>query len=597
MQQGNETTTPNKFAIAAALQEIGLLIELKGAGHFRARAYRRAARAIADLTTDIGTMVRQHRLMEIKGIGAALAAQIKDLYSTGHSSLLVSLRAELPPGVLELSRILSLKQIEKLHRALGISSIPELKAAAEAGRIREVAGFGIKSEQRILTAIAAYEGRDERILLMHAMRLGQRITEHLETSRLAHVELAGSIRRWQETVSTIRIVAAATRAPSSLIEHFLRFPLITQVESKTRTNCTVKLIEGVRVYLTVATLNRYWVSLHHETGSKPYIEKLQAVAKEKHLNLTNKSLETLGRRRKQLTAESEADIFRYLEMQFIPPELREDAGEIEQALAGKLPEDLVTVADIKGMVHCHTNYSDGKNTIEEMALAAEAMGMRYITITDHSPTAFYAGGVKVDRLKRQWDEIARVQEKVRVKLLRGTESDILRDGALDYPDHILEQFDVIIASIHNRYKMDEDQMTRRLTVAMKNPFFKIWGHALGRLIQRRPPFACRVEEVLDVIAESRAAIEINGDPYRLDMEPRWVKEARKRGIRFVISTDAHSTRDFNNLKFGVGIARRAGVRSARGAQQLNHEQVSEQHPTAVRTASCEVSQPLNKSRR
>src|SRR2546429_3418304 len=196
----------------------------------------------------------------------------------------------------------------------------------------------------------------------------------------------------------------------------------------------------------------------------------------------------------------------------------------------------------------------------DLAHAAQSMGMKYITITDHSPTAFYAGGVKIDQLQRQWEEIERVQEQAKIKILKGTESDILADGSLDYPDWILEQFDVIVASIHSRYKMDEDKMTKRLTAAMRQPVFKIWGHALGRLIQRRPPFDCRVEEILDVIAESRAAIEINGDPYRLDMEPRWLREARKRKCKSVISVAEHSTGALNNLKFGVGIARRAGIR-------------------------------------
>jgi len=198
--------------------------------------------------------------------------------------------------------------------------------------------------------------------------------------------------------------------------------------------------------------------------------------------------------------------------------------------------------------------------VAEMVSAAESMGMKYITITDHSPTAFYANGLKIDRLQRQWEEIDRVQEQTKVRILKGTESDITQDGSLDYPDWILEQFDVIVASIHSRYKMNEDQMTRRIVTAMQQPVFKIWGHALGRLIEKRPPFACRVEEILDRIAESRAAIEINGDPYRLDMEPRWVREARKRKIKFVISTDAHSTGALNNLKYGVGIARRGWVR-------------------------------------
>jgi DNA polymerase (family 10) len=212
------------------------------------------------------------------------------------------------------------------------------------------------------------------------------------------------------------------------------------------------------------------------------------------------------------------------------------------------------------MVHCHTTYSDGKNSVAEMVHAAELMGMKYLTITDHSPTAFYANGVKIDRLQRQWEEIDRVQEQTKVRILKGTESDIIADGSLDYPDWILEQFDVIVASIHSRYKMSEDRMTRRIVTAMRQPVFKIWGHALGRKILERPPFDCRVEEILDVIAESRAAIEVNGDPHRLDMQPHWLRAARRRKIKFVISVDAHSTSAMSYLKYGVGTARRGWLR-------------------------------------
>jgi DNA polymerase (family 10) len=212
------------------------------------------------------------------------------------------------------------------------------------------------------------------------------------------------------------------------------------------------------------------------------------------------------------------------------------------------------------MVHCHTVYSDGRHTVEQMARAAEALGMKYLTITDHSPTASYAGGLSIDRLQAQWEEIARVQESVRVKLLRGSEVDILADGALDYPDRILEQLDIVIASVHQRFRLDAEQMTRRLTRAMAHPCFKIWGHALGRLVLSRPPIECRVEEVLDVIATSRAAVEINGDPRRLDLPPQWIRAARERGIRFVISTDAHAVADYRNLRFGVDMARRGWVR-------------------------------------
>jgi DNA polymerase (family 10) len=245
---------------------------------------------------------------------------------------------------------------------------------------------------------------------------------------------------------------------------------------------------------------------------------------------------------------------------FIPPELREDAGEIEAATAGALPADLVTAGDLRGFVHCHTVFSDGQHTVEQMARAADALGAEYMTITDHSPAAAYAGGLTVDRLKAQWEEIARVQEKVAVRLLRGTESDILADGSLDYPDAILEQLDVVIASIHRRHRMDASQMTERLVRTMALPCFKIWGHALGRLILSRPPVECRVEEVLDAAAAGRAAVEINGDPRRLDLAPLWLRAARERSIRFVVSTDAHSMDELGNVRYGVAMARRGWVR-------------------------------------
>jgi DNA polymerase (family 10) len=253
-------------------------------------------------------------------------------------------------------------------------------------------------------------------------------------------------------------------------------------------------------------------------------------------------------------------VYGRLGLSWIPPEIREDEGEIEAAIAGTLPRDLIAPEDLRGLVHCHTTYSDGSASLERMVRAAEAMGASFITITDHSPSAVYARGLSLDRLEAQWEEIARLQERVKVRILRGTESDILADGSLDYPDAVLEQMDVVIASVHSRFRMDQAQMTRRVARAMSHPLFKIWGHALGRLIERRPPFEVGMEEVLDVIASSRAAIEINGDPRRLDMEPRYLRAARERGIPFVISTDAHSVRGLQNARYGAMMARRGWVR-------------------------------------
>lgn len=559
----------DKFAIAAALQEIAALLELKGGkDRFKARAYQTGARVIAGMTEDLGSVVQENRLTSMRGIGDALASQIKQLYLTGESSVLRGLKQEFPPGIIELSGVpgLSINKIKALHEALGITSVAELKTAAEASKIKNIKGFGAKTEQRLLETIADRRQRErseKRLHLHHAFRTAEQVLNYLQTARdIEEAQIAGSLRRWKETVGTIRIVARA-KQPSALIEHFLRFPLIVQVEAQTKGNCIVRLAEGARVSLVTVRTPEFALALLTETGAKAHVEKVQQLAARKGPSSKAKQHKSAVRTTAWSgTPRNEEYIYRRLGMQYIPPELREDEGEIEAALAGKLPQDLVTLKDVQGMVHCHTTYSDGKHSIEEMARAAQAMGMKYITITDHSPTAFYAGGVTVDRLKRQWDEIAAVQETVNVKILRGTESDIVADGHLDYPDKILEQFDVIVASIHSRYKMDSEKMTGRIVTAMRQPVFKIWGHALGRLIERRPPFECDIERILDVIAESRAAIEINGDPYRLDLEPRWIREARKRKIKFVISVDAHSTGALNNVKYGVGIARRGWVRKA-----------------------------------
>lgn len=558
----------DKFAIAAALQEIAALLELKGGkDRFKARAYQTGARVVGGMSDDIGEVVLQNKLTSMRGIGDALASQIEQLYLTGESSVLKGLKRDFPPGIIELSGVpgLSISKIKILHEALGITSIAELKSAAEAGKIKNIKGFGAKTEQKLLETIFAHRQRaknQERLHLHRALQTAAQVANYLQTTAdTSDISVAGSLRRWKETVGTIRLVVN-TKQPAALIEHFLRFPLIVQVVEQMTEACTVRLAEGARVSLVAAAPEEFALALLTETGSKAHVGKLQQIASEEgnRPEAKGKRSKTPPRKTTRSTNLTEEDIYHQLGMQYIPPELREDEGEIEAALAGKLPEDLVTLEDIQGMVHCHTTYSDGKHTIEEMVRAAEAMGMKYLTITDHSPTAFYAGGVTLDRLKRQWDEISEVQEKVKIKILRGTESDIIADGHLDYPDKILEQFDVIVASIHSRYKMDSAKMTKRIVTAMRQPVFKIWGHALGRLIQRRPPFECDLEQILDVIAESRAAIEVNGDPWRLDMEPHWIREARKRKIKFVISVDAHSTGALNNLKYGVGMARRGWLR-------------------------------------
>lgn len=562
----------DKYEIVAALQEMAALLELKGGkDKFKARAYLNGARVVAGMSDDIGEVVLTNRLTSLPGIGSSLASQIEQLYLTGKSSALSGLKKEFPAGILELSKVegLSLSKIKVLHEELKVSSIADLKAAAEAGKVRSLKGFGAKTEAKFLQAIAAQEQRgktQERLLLPRAMQAATQLIEYLQVAPgVLEVSCAGSLRRWRETIGTIRLVAN-TKKPPALIEYFLRYPLIAQVVEQMEEASTVLLADGARVSLVAARPDEFGLALLTETGSRAHVDRLHRIANGEPPG--SKAKKTRARaKQKRKSAKSDAvqveqAIYDQLGLQFVPPELREDAGEIEAAFSGRLPEDLLKLEDIRGMVHCHTTYSDGKHSVEEMVRAAEAMGMQYITITDHSPTAFYAGGVKLDALQRQWDEIDEVQEKVKIKILRGTESDIIANGGLDYPDKVLEKFDVIVASIHSRYKMDSAKMTQRIITAMRHPVFKIWGHALGRKLLSRPSFECDVERILDVIAESRAAIEINGSPQRLELEPKWIRAALKRGIKFTISVDAHAIRELDYLKYGVGTARRGWLRKS-----------------------------------
>ena len=538
----------DRFGVAAALQEIAQLMDLKGGQfRFKAKAYNAGARAI-QAVANLDQLVKEDRLTTLPRIGDALASQIKQLYLTGESSVLNGLRKEFPPGVMELSTVpgLSVEKIRQLDEA-GISSIAQLKAAAETGRLQSLKGFGPKTAQRLLDQIATPIKKPKRRLHLHqAWNTADQVVDYVRSiDGVVEVSVAGSLRRWEETVGVIDIVVSAQDA-EAVIKKFQEFPLILSTQMDGPSACVAHFADGAQVWLTVVPPEEFAITLFVKTGSQAHIEKVKDYAERKKISFAR-------------LPGTEAQLYKRLGMAYIPPELREDQGEIEAALAKKLPEDLVNEADIKGMIHCHTTYSDGIHTLEAMVRGAEEMGMKYITITDHSPTAIYANGLKLDRLKRQWEEIDEVQEKVSIKILRGTESDIIATGKLDYPDEVLEKMDVIVASIHARYKMDSAKMTERITTAMREPVFKIWGHGLGRLLQRRPPFECDVEHILDVIAESRAAIEINGDPYRLDLEPRWVREARKRKIKFVISTDAHSVKAMNNVKYGVAMARRGWV--------------------------------------
>ena len=554
----------DRLGIAHALREMGLLLELQGENPFKARAYERGARALEALGADLAPIVAENRLTELPGIGSALAATIRELHLTGRSEQLDRLRAALPPGVLELSQVpgLSVPRITALHQALGIASVEELREALEAGRVRSVPGFGAKTEEKLLAALKAREARGEEMLLHRATAEGDALLAHVRAGAdVVHAELAGALRRRTETVDRL-VVAVSTNAPERALAHVGAYPPAFQPVTPTDERVTFRVASGVLIEAEAVAPAAFPALLHALTASEGHRARLAERARELGLVLDRAGL-TRAKGGRPVPIQSEADLYGHLGLPYLPPEAREDTVDLETAAARCRDGGLVEAADIQGMVHCHSVYSDGADTIEAMAQAARAMGMRYMTLTDHSPTASYAGGLTVERLRRQWDEIAKTQERVEgLTILRGTECDILADGRLDYPDEILEQLDVVIASIHNRHRMDEAQMTRRLVQAMRHPCFKIWGHALGRYVLRRPPIPCRMEEVLDAAAESRVAIEVNGNPNRLDMEPRWQHEALRRGLRFVVSTDAHSTAELQNLRYGIDMARR-GLLTAR----------------------------------
>ena len=434
----------------------------------------------------------------------------------------------------------------------------ELEAACRDGRVREVKGFGEKTEKKILEGIHRMRTASSRVRLSDAREIGGHLVRLLRATGAAdRIELAGSARRWKETVGDLDIVASS-RDPVRLSDALATAPGVESVVARGETKTTVRLAGGLSVDLRVVPPEEYVSLLHHMTGSKEHNVRLRGLARERGFTLSEWGLERLDGSGK-VPIRSEEDVYRALGLQPIPPELRQDTGEIEAAQEGRLPGDLVGLDDVKGMVHVHTSWSDGRASLEEMARAAQDMGMEYLTVTDHSRSAAYAGGLDVARLESQWEEIARVQEKVGIRLLRGTEADILETGALDWPDAVLEQLDVVIASVHSRMKMDVAQMTRRMVRMLELPVFKIWGHATGRLLLEREPYGLEMEKVLDAAAASRAAIEVNGDPHRLDMEPRYLRMARERGIPLVLSTDAHSVAGLQNLPYAVMTARRGWV--------------------------------------
>ncbi|WP_434349070.1 DNA polymerase/3'-5' exonuclease PolX [Myxococcus virescens] len=556
-------TAVDKATVAQVLRDISLLLQLQGESGFRVRAYDMAADRIAGLPQELGPLVAEGRLESLPGIGRALAEKISELVSTGRLGYLEELRAQFPPGLLELTQLPDVgpKKVATLWRELQVSSIEELERACREGRVRQVRGFGAKSEAKMLEGIALYRrARGERKLLGEVLPVATALLERVKAAPgVVRASLGGSVRRQAETVADVDIIASAPEA-EPVLDALANAPGVAAVLGKGESKCSVRLEAGdLQVDLRVLPDEDFATALHHFTGSKAHHIRLRNLGQERGLKISEWGVHRDDGTKVPVTEES--GLYALLDMQYVPPELREDNGEVEAARAGQLPQDLLTLEDVQGAVHAHSTWSDGRNSLEEMALAARALGLKYLTITEHSEAAIYAGGLKVDDLKRQWEEIDRINAAVSgVRLLKGIEVDILESGALDYADSVLEQLEVVIGSIHVRHGMDEDQMTRRLLAAMDNPCLQILGHPTGRLINSREPYPVRMDEVLERAAERGVAVEVNGKPARLDIKAEYVRQAVKQGVRLVVSCDAHQKEDLRNLAFAVATARRGWAR-------------------------------------
>jgi len=541
--------------VSQVLQEVALLLELKGENPFKVKAYSHAARTIEILEEDLEAMVREGRLKEMKGIGEALAQHITELVNTGRLQLYEDLKTSIPPGHLEMLKIPGLgpKKIKTLYDRLDIKTIGELEYACLENRLVDLQGFGQKSQEKILQGIQQVKKYQGRYLYGEVIELAQEILKKiLSHPRVIRGNLAGSLRRKMEVVRNINLVLS-THRPQEVLTAFSKLPEVEVAQFKNKTSGRYSLLSGVEVDLRTTADQAFPYSLFHFTGSLAHWNSMSEKAKAMGLNLTVEGLHRSGR---LVSFKEEDGIFTALGLDFIPPELRENQGEIEASEIHQLPR-LIEERDIKGIFHIHSFYSDGKNSIRSMAQASKKMGFSYIGLSDHSQSAHYAGGLTLEKLKKQWKEVDQVnQEMDGLTLFKGIESDILPDGSLDYEEAILKQFDFVIASIHSHFNMSREEMTQRVIKAIRNPYTTILAHPTGRLLLAREPYAIDMMRIIDEASRSGVAIELNAHPYRLDIDWRWCKEAKEKGVKIAINPDAHDEEGLRDTYYGVGIGRK-----------------------------------------
>lgn len=551
----------DKNQVADILDEIGTLLELKGENQFKTRAYGNAARTLRGLTEDLHHLVEEDRLREVKGIGEALSLKIAELVTTGKLKYYEDLRRTFPAGLMDMLRIPGFgpKKAKRLYEELGIGSIDELEKACQEDRLSSLEGFGAKSQQKILEGIQQvrqFSGRHLfHVAAQAALPLFAAIKKHPKVIR---AELAGSLRRHKETIKDIDIVASCKDSDrEAIFEFFIKQPGVQSVIAKGETKSSVLLESGIPADLRLLKDAQFPYLLHHFTGSAEHNIAMRGYAQKLGIKVSEHGL---FRGEKLIPCKTEADIFAALGMQYVPPELREDMGEMEAAFKNAIP-DLIEKTDLRGVLHCHSTHSDGANTIAEMAEACKALGFEYLGITDHSMSVYYANGLQPARVKAQHKEIDKLNAALKgFHVFKGTECDILPDGRLDYPEEVLASFDFVIASIHSSMNMTEEKATQRLIKAMEHPAVRMLGHPTGRLLLGRDGYPINHRKVIDAAAELGVCIEINASPYRFDLDWRHCKYARDKGVPISINPDAHTRDGIADIFYGVGIARKGWLR-------------------------------------
>jgi DNA polymerase (family 10) len=542
--------------IANVFEEIADLLEIENANPFRVRAYRNAARQLQGMGVPAADMVaKSEDLTELPGIGDDLAAKIQEIVETGKCQFLEKLRKKTPPTITELLKIPGLgpKRVRALYHELDVHTLEQLARAARDGRIRKLPGFGEKTEQTILEAISAHVEKQARFKLAVAAQYAEPLRKYLKKiSGVNQAVLAGSYRRFKETVGDIDILVTAGNT-ENVMDRFVAYDEVKDVMAKGSTRATVILKSGLQVDVRVVNEDCFGAALQYFTGSKSHNIEIRRLAQERGLKISEYGV---FKGEKRIAGDTEESVYRSVGLPWIPPELRENRGEIEAARAGKLPK-LVEFADLKGDLHAHTKATDGHHTLREMADAARQHGFEYLAITEHSRRLTVAHGLDPQRLRKQMNEIDKLNDQLRnITLLKGIEVDILEDGALDLPDDVLSECDLVVGAVHSKFHLSRAKQTERILRAMDHPHFTILAHPTGRLLDTREPYDVDMLKIIRGARERGCFLELNAHPERLDLLDIYCQMARDEDVLVAISSDAHSAQDFDNLVYGVGQARR-----------------------------------------